>query len=484
MDFLLLTLIMPFTGALISYFFKDKNSGIFAVFFALITLCFSMLNVFSEVFYFPKVTYNLISFNWLNSDFVFSLQNDALTSIMLILITVIGFFVVLYSYGYMSPKNADHPFHEPYGSYYFLILLFIGAMVGIVSATNLLQVFFFWEITTLCSWALISYTKDQTATFSGLKAFIMTHIGGICFLIALAMLYTQSKSFDFSAISSLPQSSKFIVFALLFFAASAKSAQVPLFTWLPDAMVAPTPVSAYLHAAAMVKAGVYLVARLYLSNPDLSNYCAVLVGVVSVLTMIISVILYYFQYDLKKILAYSTIGHLGYILLGVSIGIFGSKTGAMGGIFHIINHGFAKGLLFLSVGAIAYATGSKSIQELGGLSSKFPLLSACFLVGMFSIVGVPPFSGFWSKFMIFTGAFENINTVVFGVIAILESILAFCWYIFVGQKVFFGTPTQKVVLAKNEIPFSIKLSLISLLILSLVSPLIGYPFVKALFGGF
>ncbi len=484
MDLLFLTLVTPFVGALFVYLFKDETSGAIAAIFAFTTMCFSLLNILIEPLYFQKTIYDLISFSWLNSDFFFSLQNDALTSIMLILITVIGFFVILYSYGYMSPKNVDHPFHEPYGSYYFLVLLFIGAMVGIVSSTNFLQVFFFWEITTLCSWALISYTKDQTATFSGLKAFIMTHIGGICFIVALAILYTQSKSFDFSAISSLPHSSKFIVFALLFFAASAKSAQFPLFTWLPDAMVAPTPVSAYLHAAAMVKAGVYLVARIYLSNPDLSSDCAYIVALVSVLTMIISVILYYFQYDLKKILAYSTIGHLGYILLGVAFGIFGSKTGAMGGIFHIINHGFAKGLLFLSVGAIAYATGSKSIQELGGLSSKFPLLSACFLVGMFSIVGVPPFSGFWSKFMIFTGAFENSNTVVFGLVAILESILAFCWYIFVGHKVFFGAPTQRVVLAKNKIPISIKLSLIFLLILSLIAPLIGYPFVKALFGGF
>ncbi len=257
------------------------------------------------------------------------------------------------------------------------------------------------------------------------------------FLIALGLMYYQAKSFDFSVIDFV--SYKFVIFALLFFAASAKSAQIPLFTWLPDAMVAPTPVSAYLHAAAMVKAGVYLMARIYLSNYSLTENEALVTGIIAVSTMMLSVILYYFQDDLKKLLAYSTIGHLGYILFGVSLGIYGSKTGGMGGVFHIINHGFAKGLLFLSVGAIAYATGSKSIRELQGVSKKFPLITACFLTGMFAIIGVPPFSGFWSKFMIFTGAFEIKNTTanIFGIIAIFESILAFCWYIFVGHRVFF-----------------------------------------------
>jgi len=482
MDFLILTLITPFIGALLAYIFKNK-AGFIASLFSLITLLFSLFSI-SESFSKIKVYYSFSLFRWLNAELNFGVLCDPLTSILLILITVIGFFVILYSQGYMSPLNADHPFYKPYGSYYFLMLLFIGAMVGIATAVNFLQLFFFWEITTLCSWALISYTKEKKALFSGLKAFIMTHIGGLGFLIALALMYSQAKSFDFSVIDSLSFSSKFVIFALLFFAAAAKSAQIPLFTWLPDAMVAPTPVSAYLHAAAMVKAGVYLMARIYISN-TLTDNEAFVVGIIAISTMVVSVILYYLQDDLKKLLAYSTIGHLGYILFGVSLGIYGSKTGGAGGVFHIINHGFAKGLLFLSVGGIAYATGSKSIKELQGVSRRFPLLTASFLTGMFAIIGVPPFSGFWSKFMIFTGAFEieNISANIFGLIAIFESILAFCWYIFVGHKVFFGEASEKVIKASNKIPLSMKVSLMVLLILSLISPLIGYPFVKALLGG-
>lgn len=481
MEHLFLMLILPFIGAIFAYFSKGRFSGTIATIFSFMTFLLSLINLFTK----QRFDYDLLFFNWLNANLSFGLINDSLTAIMLILITLIGFLVVLYSTGYMSPLNIDHRFFPPYGSYYFLMLLFIGAMIGIVTATNFLQIFFFWEITTLCSWALISYTKEREAVFSGLKAFIMTHIGGLGFLIALALMYVEAKSFDFSVLNSLSDFKKFVVFALLFFAVSSKSAQVPLFTWLPNAMVAPTPVSAYLHAAAMVKAGVYLIARVYVSNSNLTDSCAFVVAIISITTMMLSVILYYFQDDLKKLLAYSTIGHLGYILLGVSLGMFGSKTAGVGGIFHIINHGFAKGLLFLSVGGIAYATGSKNIKELSGLGNKFPLFTACFLTGMFAIVGVPPFSGFWSKFMIFTGAFELKTTYasIFGLIAILESILSFCWYIFVGHRVFFGSSSEKVLLANKRVPFSMKFSLICLLILSLLSPLIGYPFIKALYGG-
>ncbi len=481
MESLLITLLIPFIGAFVCLFLREKVSGFFASFFAFITLYFSCLNILS-----PKnIEFPFPFFHWLSLGLNFSLQNDALTSLMLLLITFVGFFVILYSLGYMSPQNKDHPFYSPYGGYYFLMLLFIGAMIGVVTAKNFLQLFFFWEITTLCSWALISYTKEKKALFSGLKAFIMTHIGGLGFLIALAFMYGEAKSFDFNVFNYLSSSTKLTVLILLFFAASAKAAQIPLFTWLPDAMVAPTPVSAYLHAAAMVKAGVYLVARIYVSNPLLTEAFAFLVGSIAILTLTISVISYYFQDDLKKLLAYSTIGHLGYILFGVSLGILGSKTGGMGGLLHIINHGFAKGLLFLTVGAIAYCTGSKSISELRGLNVKFPLFTLCFLAGMFGIIGVPPFSGFWSKFMIFSGAFElkNIYFILFGVLAILESILSFCWYIFVGHKVFFGSSSEKVLNAHSEVPFSMKFSLVFLLILSLLSPIIGYFFIRNLSGG-
>jgi hydrogenase-4 component D len=275
---------------------------------------------------------------------------------------------------------------------------------------------------------------------------------------------------------------RFAVFILIVVAAWAKAAQIPFFTWLPDAMVAPTPVSAYLHAAAMVKAGVYLVARVALANATISYNAGLIVGIMAVITMIVAVIMYFLQDDLKRLLAFSTIGHLSYVLFGVSLGIMGSTTGFQGGILHIINHGSAKGLLFLTVGAIAYATGSRSIKELSGLGRRMPLVSVAFIIGFLAVTGIPPFSCFWSKFMIFTGAFElgGVVAPALGVLAILESVAAFAWYLFVAHRVFFGAVSEKAAVATKDPSLVITLPLIILMALCFLAPVIGWPFVQYL----
>ena len=198
--------------------------------------------------------------------------------------------------------------------------------------------------------------------------------------------------------------------------------------------------------------------------------------------MILAVILYFIQDDLKRLLAFSTIGHLGYILFGVSLGILGSRTGLEGGILHVINHGYGKGLLFLTVGAIAYATGSRSIKELSGLGRKMPLASMAFMTGLFAVTGVPPFSCFWSKMMMFAGAFELGGTVgpALGVLAILESLAAFGWYLFVGHRIVFGEMSPRASLAAADPPAAMNITLVELMILSLLAPLIGYPLIQCL----
>jgi hydrogenase-4 component D len=446
-----------------------------------------ILSIAAVILGYPQGKAFLLGIPWVNwIDTVpktsFGLLLDPLSSIMLIVITIIGFLVVVYSTEYLSPRNKDHSFEKPVGTYYFWMLLFIGSMVGLVISPNFLQLFIFWEMTTICSWALISYTKEEEALFGGFKALIMTHVGGLCFVVALTLLFVNSHSFSFNALDSLTPGIRFTIFILLLIAAWAKAAQVPFFTWLPDAMVAPTPVSAYLHAAAMVKAGVYLMARVAVSNTTLSQGAGLVMGIMAVVTMIVAVILYFIQDDLKRLLAFSTIGHLGYVLFGVSLGILGSTTGFKGGVLHIINHGCAKGLLFLSVGAIAYATGSRSIKELSGLGRRMPIVSAAFIVGLFAVTGVPPLSCFWSKFMMFTGAFElgGIAGPTLGVLAILESVTSFAWYLFVGHKVFFGQVSEKAYVAKKDPPLAMIAPLIILMALCFLAPLIGWPFLQYL----
>jgi hydrogenase-4 component D len=481
---LLVLLLVPLIGAFVCYWLKGRVSDLLPASLAGLTFVLGMASI---VLGYPNSQEFVVGEHWLSwlgnePETLFGLLIDPLSSLMLIVITVIGLLVVVYSTEYLSSRNKDHAFKKPVSNYYFWMLLFIGSMVGLVISPSFIQLFIFWEMTTICSWALISYTKEDKALFNGFKALIMTHLGGLCFLVALALLFVNAHSFSFNALDSLSSEMRFAVFILLLVAAWAKAAQIPFFTWLPDAMVAPTPVSAYLHAAAMVKAGVYLVARVAVSNTMISDGAGLVLGIMAVVTMVTAVILYFIQDDLKRLLAFSTIGHLGYILFGISLGILGSATGLRGGILHIINHGFAKGLLFLSVGAIAYATGSKSIRELSGLGRRMPLVSAAFIIGFLAVTGVPPLSCFWSKFMIFTGAFQlgGIAGPVLGVIAILESVAAFAWYLFVGHKVFFGEVSEKAAVATADPPMAINVSLIVLMILTLLAPLIGYAFVQYL----
>ena len=473
--------LVPLVGACACYWLRGRMSDWVPAVLAGITFILGMITV---ILGYPQRTELLLGqLTWMGagSNF-FGFLIDPLSSLMLIVITLIGLLVVVYSAEYLSPRNRDHAYQEPKGGYYFWMLLFIGSMVGIAISPSFLQLFMFWEMTTICSWALISYHRDSKSLFSGFKALLLTHFGGLFFLIALAIIFTQTGSLAFSSLDSLSSGMRLTVFMLIVVAAWAKAAQVPFYTWLPDAMAAPTPVSAYLHAAAMVKAGVFLVARVALANATISPSAGLILGIMAVITMIITLIMYFLQDDLKRLLAYSTIGQLGYILFGISLGIMGSTTGFKGGLLHIINHGCAKGLLFLSVGAIAYATGSRSIKELSGLGRRMPLVSAAFIIGFLAVTGVPPFSCFWSKFMIFTGAFElgGVAATTLGVLAIFESVAAFAWYLFIGHRVFFGPISEKAAVATKDPSRVITIPLIILMVLCFLAPIIGWPFVQFL----
>ena len=482
---LLALVLVPSAGAFVCYSLKGRKSDLVPAILAGLTFILGMVATIRGYPQRRELFLGVPWIQWMGTELEtshFGFLIDPLSSLMLIVITSVGLFVVVYSTEYVSPRNRDHAFEKPVGNYYFWMLLFIGSMIGLVISPNFLQLFFFWEMTTICSWALISYTREEKALFGGFKALIMTHLGSLFFLAALALLFVRAHSFSFSALDSLDPGMRLTVFILLLVAAWSKAAQIPFFTWLPDAMEAPTPVSAYLHAAAMVKAGVYLIARVAVSNTLLPYEAGLVLGVMAVATMILAVIQYFIQDDLKRLLAFSTIGHLGYVLFGVALGILGSATGFGGGVLHIINHGYAKGLLFLSVGAMAYATGSKSIRELSGLGRKMPLASAAFVVGLFAVTGVPPLSCFWSKIMIFAGAFELGGGTGFtlGILAILENLAAFAWYLFVGHKIIFGEVSPKVALAMADPPMAIDGTLIVLMVLCLAAPLIGYPFIQYL----
>ncbi|NIM05065.1 MAG: oxidoreductase, partial [Armatimonadetes bacterium] len=364
---LAITLLAPFIGGILAGILRGRWTLLIAVVAsaaALIAAVEAVIVVYPDAPVFYQVA--APSLPWLSKMPIFGLALDSLGSVMLLGITLIGLLVVVYSTGYLSPRHAEHPSHNGRERYYFWLLFFIGSMVGIALSPNLLQMFIFWEMTTLSSWALISHTQEKKALRAGFKALVITHIGGFAFIIALLLCFVFTGSFGFAALGRLAAPLKSAAFILLLVAAWAKSAQIPFHTWLPDAMEAPTPISAYLHAAAMVKAGVYLIARMLFSGLDLPVGIGCLMGTMALLTMFMAVLAYFRQDDLKRLLAYSTIVHLGYIFVGLSMGVFGSTAGYQGAVLHILCHGAAKATLFLCAGAIAYSAGTRSISRMQG----------------------------------------------------------------------------------------------------------------------
>ena len=405
---------------------------------------------------------------------------DPLASLMLLVVVPIGLLTVLYSTTYLTDKNREHPVRsEHYGRYYFWLLLFITSMVGVALSPNFLQLFVFWELTTLCSWALISFHQNERSLRAGFKAILMTHVGSAFFLLAILVLFVRTSSFDFSALATLPDSSRSWVLLFLMIATWAKAAQVPIQTWLPDAMEAPTPVSAYLHAAAMVKAGVYLMARTVSSGWAIPPGISLLMTGMALVTIFVALSFYFVQDDLKRLLAYSTIAHLGYVLLGIAVGGLGSITGFRGGVLHIICHGYSKATLFFCAGAIAYVTGTRSISALRGLGRSMPLTATAFFVGLLSVTGVPPLACFWSKFMILSGAVRLPGAIGPAILILIlgETLVSFGWMLYIAQKIFLGAPTP-VAQVRSDPPWPMSATLIILMIGCVAAPLIGMPLVQ------
>jgi hydrogenase-4 component D len=413
---------------------------------------------------------------------VFGVLLDPLSSILLLLACPIGFLTVLYSTAYLRESHREHPVGDrDQGRYYFWLLLFLASMGGVALAANLLQLFVFWEMTTVCSWALISFYRGEASLRAGYKALIMTHAGGLAFLLALLVLFAETGSFEFQALARLGDPVRGRVFFLLMIAAWAKAAQVPFQTWLPDAMEAPTPVSAYLHAAAMVKAGVYLMARAASSGWAMPEGTAVVLGAMALVTIFVALSYYFVQDDLKRLLAWSTITHLGYVLLAVALGALGSVVAFRGGVLHILCHGVAKGTLFFCVGAVAYVTGTRRISALGGLGKAMPFTATAFFVGVLAVTGIPPFACFWSKLLILAGAMKLGGVAAWVVVplVLVESLVSFGWMVHVGQRVFLGEPTPAACVNSDPPPV-MSATLLLLMLACLGIAAVGMPLVQGI----
>jgi NADH-quinone oxidoreductase subunit L len=395
-----------------------------------------------------------------------TLLADQLSSFMMLIITGVGFLIHVYSIGYM---HGD----EGYNRYFAFMNLFIFFMVILVLAGNYVVMFIGWEGVGLCSYFLIGFWNQNTEyNNAAKKAFIMNRIGDLGFLLGMFLIYITFGSLDFdvvfskAAVLASGTTTITIITLLLFAGATGKSAQIPLVTWLPDAMAGPTPVSALIHAATMVTAGVYMVARsniLYALSPVTMS----VVAIVGLITALVSAIIALFQNDIKKVLAYSTVSQLGLMFLALGIGSF---TGAM---FHLMTHAFFKALLFLAAGSIIHSlTGEQDIRNMGGLQKKIPWTYLLFLTGALSISGIPPFSGFFSKDEILADVFSD-NPILWG-IGILVSVLTASYIFRLFWLTFKGSFRGKAVI-KDAIFESPGIMLIPLYFLGILSAFGAFP---------
>jgi NADH-quinone oxidoreductase subunit L len=325
---------------------------------------------------------------------------DGLTAIMLVVVTSVSLLVQIYSQEYMRGDPG-------YSRYYAFMSLFTASMLGLLLASSILQMFVFWELVGLCSYLLIGFWfyKDS-ARRAATKAFLVTRIGDLGFLIAILLIWSETGTLEVLEIQEMAAagvigSTVLTWFALGIFAGAAgKSAQFPLHVWLPDAMEGPTPVSALIHAATMVAAGVYLVARFFPVFAE-SEDALVTVAAIGATTTIISALLGIVATDIKRVMAYSTISQLGYLMMGLGVG------GLVAAIFHLFTHAFFKALLFLGAGSVNHATGTFDMRKMGGLRNYMPVTFWTVTIASMALVGLFPLAGFWSKDEILGDAWED-----------------------------------------------------------------------------
>lgn len=408
-------------------------------------------------------------------------QVDQLTSIFLLIITGVGFLIHVYSTSYMKEETR-----EGFGRFFSYLNLFVFFMLLLVLAGNYVIMYIGWEGISLCSYLLIGFWyKDHENNNAGKKSFIVNRIGDMGFLLAIFWLLSlfgtvsyhdlyNSKDGFITLISAVNTTDMVGISLLFLLGATAKSAQIPLYTWLPDAMAGPTPVSALIHAATMVTAGIYLIARSNILY-SLAPTTMAVVASVGIATAIFAAIIALRQNDIKKVLAYSTVSQLGYMFLGLGVGAYSAA------VFHVMTHAFFKGLLFLGAGAVIHAmSGEQNIEKMGGLGKKMRITYITFFVACLAIAGIPPFSGFFSKDEILSGAFaSNPVLYVLGLIgALLTAFYMFRLLALTFAGKFRGTAEQEHHL--HEAPTAMTFPLIILAILALVGGWIGIPevFVK------
>lgn len=458
---------------LLSNSLKKNQAGIIASTMVLMSFAFSVASFFilrSS----GNTSASLTLFNWISiagMHIPFSFLIDHLSLTMMLIITGVGTLIHIYSIGYMHDD-------ERVNAFFAQMNLFTFSMLLLVMGANYLVLFIGWEGVGLCSYLLIGFWfKKPDYNYAARKAFVMNRIGDLGFILGIILLFftygsvTYTDVFAKAAGTAVDTATLTLITILLLVGAVGKSAQIPLFTWLPDAMAGPTPVSALIHAATMVTAGIYMIARSGILF-SLAPFTLNLIIVIGLATALLAAIIGLKQNDIKKVLAYSTVSQLGYMFLALGLGAFSA------GVFHVTTHAFFKALLFLGAGSVIHAMGGEQdIRKMGGLRKKMPFTFFTFLAATLAISGIPPFSGFFSKDLILTMAYEH-GILIYALA--LGGALITCFYMFRLLFLVFWGEQRTAGAHPHESP---KVMTIPLVILSILSVFGGFLNVPSLFGG-
>ncbi len=466
--------LLPFVGFLLNGLLNKRLPATLAGLLGSATVLGSF--IISLVLFFNfQYQYTVELFDWItvgSLQIPFSYQIDQLSLVMLLLVTGVGFLIHIYSIGYMAHD-------ENVGKFFSFLNLFVFSMLVLVMGANFVILFIGWEGVGLCSYLLIGFWNTNTSyNNAAKKAFIINRIGDLGFLLGIFLIYLTFNSVQYGEVFQKASLSQFgpytvgictAITLLLFVGAMGKSAQLPLYTWLPDAMAGPTPVSALIHAATMVTAGIYMVLRanvLFTLAPQTLE----VVGIIGLATAFFAATIGLAQNDIKKVLAYSTVSQLGYMFL--ALGVMGYSSA----LFHVLTHAFFKALLFLGAGSVIHAmSNEQDLRRMGGLRKSLPITFITFLIGCLAISGIPPFSGFFSKDEILSHVYEH-SKAMWAVGLFTSFLTAFYMFrllflAFFGE--FRGTEEQRHHL--HESPASMMLPLIILAILAAVGGFMGAP---------
>jgi NADH-quinone oxidoreductase subunit L len=470
-------------------YFKN-SSGIIGTGLLLISTALAIYTAYDYFFVTGRVgdsyqTITAVKFTWLtfseNVSIDMGIILDPISVMMLVVVTFVSLMVHIFSLGYMKGE-------ERFSTYYAFLGLFTFSMLGLVVSSNLFQIYMFWELVGVSSYLLIGYYYDKpSAVAASKKAFIVTRFADLGFLVGILILSFYGKSLDINTLITNLSSSELIVvttaslfgisaltwgLTLIFIGGAGKSAMFPLHIWLPDAMEGPTPVSALIHAATMVVAGVYLVARLfpiYMISP-VSLDIITAVGIVSAF---LAAVIACTQTDIKRVLAYSTMSQIGYMMFALGVSGYGGENGLgyTASMFHLFTHAFFKSLLFLGAGVVIHFIHSNEIKDMGGLRKHLPVTHLSFLVACLAIAGIPPFAGFFSKEEILSAAYQS-NQFIFYVALLTSGLTAF--YMFRLYYSIFWNKTTEIHHHHGEGSFSMKLPLIILSFCSIFAGLVHF----------